>query len=172
MFFVILYLSSIVAANLAIAYFGPLYGPYAAITIGFVFIGLDLTVRDYLHEAWQHKGLVWKMGILIASGSLISSILNPDSIKIAIASFVAFAAAGVADAIIYHLLKDKARTLRVNGSNVVSSGVDSLLFPTIAFGALMPGIVVGQFAAKVLGGGFWFFIINYFRKSRVENTAS
>jgi hypothetical protein len=56
-------------------------------------------------------------------------------------------------------LREKTRFLKINGSNVVSSGVDSLIFPTLAFGQLMPVIVIGQFAAKVLGGAVWFFII-------------
>jgi hypothetical protein len=34
------------------------------------------------------------------------------------------------------------------------------LFPTIAFGALMPQIVLTQFAAKVAGGAMWGFVIN------------
>jgi len=168
MFYIILYLGSIVAANLVITYFGP----SAAIVTAFVFIGLDLTVRDYLHESWQHKGLIWKMGLLIASGSLISWLLNRDSAPIAIASFLAFAAAGISDAVIYQLLKHRSRGQRVNGSNIVSSGVDSLVFPTVAFGALLPAIVLGQFAAKVFGGAIWFFVINFFRKKRLENTAA
>jgi queuosine precursor transporter len=159
MIYIGLYLGAIVAANLIITFLGP----SASIITAFVFIGLDLTVRDYLHEAWQGKGLVWKMGLLIAFGSTISWILNKDAGPIALASFVAFAAAGVADAVVYQLLKDKTRFLKVNGSNVVSSGVDSLIFPTLAFGGLMPVIVLGQFAAKVFGGAIWFWIINLFK---------
>jgi queuosine precursor transporter len=159
MFYVCLYLGAIVAANQIITFLGP----SAAILTAFVFIGLDLTVRDYLHESWQGKGLMWKMTLLIASGSLISWLVNRDSGPIALASFVAFAAAGIADTVIYQLLKDRTRFLKVNGSNVVSSAVDSLVFPTLAFGRLMPLIVLGQFAAKVFGGAIWFGIISFFR---------
>ena len=42
-----------------------------------------------------------------------------------------------------------------NGSNVAGAAVDSLIFPTLAFGALMPHIVAMQFAAKVAGGALW-----------------
>ncbi len=103
------------------------------------------------------------MALLIAAGSIISWGLNKDAGPIALASFVAFAAAGIADTIIYQLLKEKTKFLKVNGSNVVSSGVDSLIFPTMAFGSLMPFIVLGQFAAKVFGGAIWFFIISFFK---------
>lgn len=37
--------------------------------------------------------------------------------------------------------------------------VDSLVFPTVAFGAFLPVIVIGQFAAKVAGGALWSVII-------------
>jgi hypothetical protein len=35
---------------------------------------------------------------------------------------------------------------------VAGAAVDSLLFPTLAFGVLMPGIVLAQFVAKIAGG--------------------
>lgn len=165
MLYIALYLGAIVAANLIIT----VLGPSATVVTAFVFIGLDLTVRDYLHESWQGKGLVWKMGLLIAAGSVISWVLNKDAGPIALASFVAFAAAGTADAVIFQLLKGRTRFLKVNGSNVVSSGVDSLIFPTLAFGQLMPMIVLGQFLAKVFGGAIWFFIINGFKRLFVPN---
>lgn len=168
MVFILMYLGAIVAANLIITFLGP----SATIVTAFVFIGLDLTVRDYLHESWQGKGLVWKMGTLIAAGSVISWVLNRDAGPIALASFVAFAAAGTADAVIFHLLKDKAKFLKVNGSNVVSSGVDSLVFPTLAFGQLMPFIVLGQFAAKVFGGAIWFFLISMLKNRFIANKAA
>ncbi len=43
----------------------------------------------------------------------------------------------------------------LNGSHVLGAAVDSLIFPTLAFGALLPTVIVGQFIANVLGGGFW-----------------
>jgi uncharacterized PurR-regulated membrane protein YhhQ (DUF165 family) len=125
----------------------------------FLFIGLDLTARDYLHEAWHGRGLLWKMTGLIATGSAITWILNRDAGQIAVASFVAFACAAVADTVTYHLLKERIRIVKINGSNLVSAAVDSLVFPTLAFGVLMPGIIIGQFAAKVAGGFVWSLII-------------
>ena len=66
---------------------------------------------------------------------------------------------GAGDAITYHLLGDKARLLRVNGSNVIAALIDSLVFPTLAFGGLLPWIVLGQFAAKVGGGFVWSLVL-------------
>lgn len=61
---VLVYLASIVAANFAAWYFGPIAVPL----IGLVLIGLDLSLRDYLHDLWSgHLGV--KMGLLIGAGN-------------------------------------------------------------------------------------------------------
>jgi len=155
MTYIILYLSAIVLANLSVAYFGP----PSMIVNAFLFIGLDLTVRDKLHEAWYGKGLLWKMGLLIATGSGLSWLLNRNAGMIAIASFSAFALAAIADTIAYHFLRNKSWMIKINGSNVVGSLVDSIAFPTIAFGGFMPLITLGQFLAKVFGGALWALIL-------------
>jgi hypothetical protein len=151
-----MYLTAIVAANLLVA----AYGPSVTVLNAFLFIGLDITARDGLHEAWQNEGLWWKMLLLIASGSLLSALLNADATQIALASFLAFAGAGAADTVVYHLLRDRARMLKINGSNVVSAAVDSVLFPALAFGfPLLIPVMIGQFVAKVAGGFVWSIIL-------------
>ena len=158
--YVIIYLTAIIAANLLVSRFGPA----VAVINAFLFIGLDLTARDHLHEAWKGRGLVWKMVVLIGTGSLLSWFLNRDAGQIALASFVAFACAGIADAVVYHLLGERARLLKINGSNVVSAAVDSVIFPALAFGfPLMWGIMLGQFVAKVVGGFVWSLVLRRFR---------
>lgn len=153
---IVLYLAAIVSANLLVAQFGP----SISILNAFLFIGLDITTRDYLHEAWQGKSLWLKMLALIGSGSLLSYLLNYNAGPIALASFVAFAGAGLADTLVYWLLGERSRLVKVNGSNLVSSAVDSLIFPLLAFGwPLLWWIVLGQFAAKVLGGFIWSIIL-------------
>lgn len=148
---VTLYLAAIVAANLTVA----AWGPQMTIVNAFLFVGLDLTCRDRLHDAWRGNGLPWKMGALIAAGSALSWLVNRDAGQIALASFVAFACAATVDALTYHALRSRVWWQRVNGSNILSAAVDSLVFPTLAFGALLPAIVLGQFAAKVAGGALW-----------------
>ncbi len=99
------------------------------------------------------------MAGLIAAGSLLSWAINRNAGQIALASFVAFALAGAVDAGTYHLLRHRAWWQRVNGSNVLSAAVDSIVFPTIAFGAFLPVIVLGQFVAKVTGGAMWSLLL-------------
>lgn len=152
---VVVYLAAIVTANLTVAAFGP----SVSIINAFLLIGLDLSTRDALHERWQHRHLLLKMTALVASGSVLSWLLNRDAGRIALASAVAFGAAAIADTVIYHLLRRSSRLRRMNGSNSVSAAIDSILFPTIAFGGFMPLITLGQYAAKVVGGALWAWIL-------------
>ncbi len=154
---ILLYLGAVIAANLGIT----AWGPVAAIPVAFVLIGVDLTARDFLHEAWGHGLALWlRMAGLIATGSLLSWLLNRDAGQIAVASCVAFGLAGLADAIMYSLLGGRTRLLKINGSNVVSAAVDSLVFPGVAFGfPLMWPVMAGQWVAKVMGGAVWGWVL-------------
>lgn len=157
---ILLYLAAIVAANLLVAAFGP----SVAILNAFLFIGLDLTVRDVLHDRWHRRHLVLKMGALIAAGGALSWALNADAGPIAVASTVAFTAAAVADGAIYHLMRRYPFLTRANTSNLGGAAVDSVVFTTLAFGGFMPLVVAGQFAAKVAGGFVWSLILKRWRE--------
>jgi hypothetical protein len=153
---VVVYLAAIVAANISVATFGPA----ASILNAFLFIGLDLTTRDALHDRWHGDHLILRMGALIVVGGVISYVLNAGAGQIAVASTVSFALAAIVDGVVYAALGDRAYLVRVNGSNVPAAAVDSLVFPTIAFGAFLPLVVLGQFAAKVAGGFVWSVVLN------------
>ena len=151
-----MYLAAIVLANLSIVAFGP----SASILNAFLFIGLDLTARDALHEKWHGNHLVRNMALLIASGSVLSGLLNYNAIPIAIASFIAFAASATVDTVVYSWLEKRSRFVKVNGSNVLSGAVDSVVFPLLAFGwPPLWGIMLGEFVAKVVGGLAWSYIL-------------
>lgn len=148
------YLAAIVAANLSVEH----WGPRAVIYNAFLFIGLDFTARDALHDAWRGR-LIRNMSLLIAAGSLLSYLVNRDTARIALASCIAFGLAALADTVAYHLLRDRTWYERANQSNVASAAVDSLVFPWIAFGAFLWPIVFGQFCAKLAGGVVWSFVL-------------
>ena len=154
---VVVYICALVVANLSVAYFGPSFSMVNA----FLLIGLDLALRDRLHDQWQGQNLAYKMGGLIVAASAISYALNPATGQIAIASMVAFAVAMAADATVYQWLRQKTWFVRANGSNAAGALTDSLIFPAIAFGGLMPTIVLGQFAAKLIGGFIWSKILKH-----------
>lgn len=156
MFKIVVYLGSIVLANLLVNELGPDYTPHIALAL----IGLDLTLRDRLHDSWKTK-LKLKMGALILVGSLLSFIINKNTQQTAIASFVAFACAATLDAVMYSLLGQHSRRVRVNGSNIISAAADSVLFLVIAFGLPLPvSLILKQYIAKVGGGYIWYRLIH------------
>lgn len=160
--YIFIYLAAVVLANFSVLWFGPVSTPINA----FLLIGLDLTLRDALHDYWKKKMLWLKMFLLILAGSAITFILNRDAMQIAIASSAAFGAAGIMDAFFYNLLFKKKFLIRSNSSNIAGALTDSILFPTLAFGVLLPWIILGQFVAKVLGGFLWSLLLNTRRKKR------
>jgi uncharacterized PurR-regulated membrane protein YhhQ (DUF165 family) len=147
---IFIYAIAMTIANLLVVQFGPSITPINA----FVLIGLDLALRDWLHLRLK----AWQMGTLIAASGALTYLLNPDAGMIAIASALSFTAAAVVDWGVFFRLKG-SWLKRANGSNIAGAAVDSVLFPTIAFGALMPHIVAMQFVAKVFGGAIWSFLL-------------
>lgn len=145
------YAAAMTLANLSVATFGPAISPINS----FFLIGLDLALRDWLHVRLR----VWQMGALISTTGALTYVLNPAAGQIAIASACAFTAAALVDWGTFARLRG-SWMYRANGSNVAGAAVDSLLFPTIAFGALMPHIVAMQFVAKIAGGALWAWLLN------------
>jgi queuosine precursor transporter len=100
------------------------------------------------------------MGGLILAAGLLSFAINQDAGIIAVASVVAFTVSQMLDALVYQKMIRFQRWKRVNSSNAVGAGADSLIFPTIAFGGFMLEIVALQFAAKIAGGFVWSLILD------------
>ena len=156
---IVIYAAAMTVANLSIAAFGPWVSPINA----FFLIGLDLTLRDWLHTKINQKQM---FALILVSGG-ITYLANPSAQMIAIASAVAFTAAAVVDwAVFTKLAGDWLK--RANVSNVAGAAVDSVIFPTIAFGTLMPHIVLMQFVAKVAGGAIWSWIIHHVSKAHLH----
>jgi len=148
---VTIYIAAMVVANLLVWWLGPWFSPVNA----FFLIGLDLTLRDVMHERLQR----WQLAVVICIGGVLTWALNPAAARIAIASATAFIAAAAVDWAVYRALHRHPWLVRSNGSNVAGAAVDSLLFPTLAFGAFLPHIVALQFIAKVGGGAIWSFLL-------------
>lgn len=143
---ILAYAFAMTAANLLIVNFGVWMSPVNS----FFLIGLTLVLRDWLHIRLK----AWQMALLITASGAITYLLNPAAAQIAIASSLAFTLAALVDWVIF--VKAKGTWFRrSNVSNVAGAAVDSVAFPTIAFGVLMPEIVLAQFAAKIVGGYIW-----------------
>lgn len=141
---IVAYASVMTAANLSIVAFGP----SAALVNAFVFIGLDLALRDWLHV---RIGRLQMLTLIGASGALTFA-LNPAAAHIAAASAGAFTAAALIDWAVFSALPG-SWMLRANVSNLAGAVVDSLVFVQLADlpMALVPQMVV----AKALGGAAW-----------------
>lgn len=148
---VAVYISAMVAANLLVWWLGKWFSPINA----FLLIGLDLTLRDVMQSRFTR----WQLAGVILAGGALTWLLNPSAAHIAIASAVAFTVSAVCDWAVYTWLRDKSWLVRSNGSNVVGAAVDSILFPTIAFGSLLPAVIALQFLAKVCGGAVWSLVL-------------
>lgn len=166
MFFaaILVYAAAMLLANLsipvAIGRWGPGIIPYVTSVNAFLLIGLDLALRDWMHVRLR----AWQMGTLIVCTGLLTYALNPAAGMIAVASATAFTAAALADWATFSRLRG-SWLYRANGSNLVGAAVDSLVFPTLAFGALMPGVILAQFAAKVAGGAVWSALMQRFTRA-------
>ena len=160
---VVLYLGAIVLANLLVAWLGP----GISIVNAFLLIGLDLTSRDRLHDAWEGKDLRRNMVLLIAAGSLLTIALNMNAGRIAVASFVAFTISAAVDTITYHRLRHRTRMVRMNSSNLFASVADSIVFPLLAFGwPPLVLVMLGQMLAKILGGFVWIAVLDRIEKGQ------
>lgn len=156
-FLIALYAAAIIAANLLVAQFGPSITPLNA----FFLIGLDLALRNYL----QLKMTKPQMGLMIIGTGALSYAVNPATGMIAVASGVAFTLAALTDWLTFNTVGGRWMVRNLAG-NSAGALVDSVVFPTLAFGALMPEIVALQFFAKVAGGTVWGFLINRHIQSR------
>lgn len=150
-----IYIAAMVTANLLVWWLGPWFSPINSLLL----IGLDLTLRDVMHDRLTR----WQMLAVILAGGAITWGCNPAAAKIAIASAVAFSASAMVDWLAYTYLRHKPWMVRANGSNVAGAAVDSVLFPTLAFGAFLPHIVALQFTAKVTGGAMWAVLLKKWR---------
>lgn len=147
----VIYIIAICLANYSVYFFGPVSMPFNA----FLLIGLDLALRDQIHDRY---GFVATACLSLAA-SLLSFLINPAAASIAVAGSVAFFCASLADGSIYQAMRGRGYMLRTNTSNTAGALADSVIFPTLAFGVLMPEIIAAQFIAKSFGGFVWSIIL-------------
>ena len=156
------YVLAVALANVLVSAFGPA----VSVANAFVLIGLDLSLRDYLHDSFRNRRAL-KLGAMIVAGGVLAFLVDRDSGRIAVASAAAFIVAASLDSGAYYFLRRRSWVARSNGSNLVGASADSFLFPALAFGfPLLWPIILGQFVAKVAGGAVWSLVIDRLRVRR------
>lgn len=152
---ILAYVAAIVLANLLVHRMGPV-GLWVS---SFTLIPFDFVLRSYFHETWTGKTLWLRLGGLIGLSALVTYLANPQAENIALASACGFVVAGVAASFFYQWTIHRTSMIKVNGSDVVAVLVDSVVFQLIAFGTFSVAITGGQFAAKALGGLFFWWLL-------------
>jgi hypothetical protein len=149
-----IYAVAMVTANLFVWQFGPWVAPMNA----FFLIGLDLSMRDWLHTRIRPA----QMLVLIGATGCLTYLINPAALDIAVGSVAAFMAAALADWGVFTAAKG-SWIRRSNVSNVVGAAVDSVVFPAIAFHGIPLEVVAPMFLAKVSGGAVWSLLLSKVR---------
>jgi len=142
---VVLYLSSIMIANLLVVYFGVVSIGPLVFPAGAVVVGLTFSIRDYVQKKHGKWGC-WKWMIL---ATVITYFLNKN---IALASVSAFMLSELIDWAVFTFSGLSFRK-RIVLSNLFSTPVDSFVFVSIAFGFAWP-IIIGQTIVKFLSSVF------------------
>jgi len=137
----ILYLSSILIANILVHLFGIVEFMGIVFPAGSVVIGLTFTFRDIV----QRKYGKWKCWLWMILATVITILFN---VKLAIASGSAFLISEAVDWLIYTAVKGDF-IKRIFFSNIFGIPLDSIIFVTLAFGWNFPA-VFGQTIIKIL----------------------
>lgn len=137
-------------ANLAVVTFGVWITPFNALVI----IGAEIVIRDRI----QYKyGFAYSIFSCLAAG-VVTVLITPSSLKIAIASVASIVIAGIVAGIAFKL-REGSFYKKSFSANIFAAAADSLVFPLVAFGAFMPYVTMAQFCAKTLGASIILLIM-------------
>lgn len=158
-----IYLLAFIFANFIVLWFGANGLIFTALFL----IPFDFVMRCLFHEQWKGIELILKLGTLVVIASLITYLINKESLNIAYGSAFGFISAQIFAGIFYQLFIKKTYFVKVNGSDAVGILVDSIVFQLIAFELINPTITISQFLLKITGGFFWYWVI--FEKLKLQN---
>ena len=139
----LLYLLSILFANIVVVRFGIVHLFGLVFPAGVVFVGLTFSFRDFVQRYWSDKA-TWFWMLL---AGVITLFLNW---KVAFASVAAFLVSEGVDWLVFKI-SNLPFYKRIYVSNLFSCPLDSLIFVSIAFGWIWPAIW-GQAIIKYLSG--------------------
>ncbi|MGG0718445.1 VUT family protein [Robertmurraya massiliosenegalensis] len=164
---ILLYLLSIVTANVVTAGFAPLELGIFIVPMGTFLIGATFIFRDLVQNKYGRKKTYMFIAVALIMSGVVSSLLG-DSLWIVFASAVSFLIAETTDTEIYTRLK-LPMNLRILYSGLVGGLFDSIIFVVIGLSPLgagflpweaVPAAIVGQVIVKTLIQGIGAALIN------------
>lgn len=154
---ILLYLVSIVIANVVTAAFAPLQFGMFIVPMGTLFVGATFIFRDLVQNKYGRAKTYLFIFIALAFSALASFMLG-DTLLIVFASAISFVFAETADTEIYTRLK-LPMAWRVFYSGIVGGFLDSVIFVIIGLSPLganilpweaVPAAIVGQIIVKTV----------------------
>ena len=129
-------------------------------------IPFDFVMRCIFHETWKGWKLIRNMSGLVFGASLITMIINWNSLPIALGSMFGFIAAQIGAGIFYQKFIKSSTFFKVNGSDLVGIVMDSIVFQLVAFSVINFEVTISQILLKFVGGLFWYWLL--FKKLKMK----
>ncbi|RSD25400.1 VUT family protein [Mesobacillus subterraneus] len=164
---ILLYLVSIVAANVITAAFAPLHLGMFIIPMGTLLIGATFIFRDLVQNKYGRAKTYMFIATALMLSALVSFILG-DTLLIVFASALSFAVAETTDTEIYTRLK-LPMSWRVFYSGLVGGLLDSVIFVIIGLSPIganflpweaVPAAILGQVIVKTIIQGIGAMLLN------------
>lgn len=147
---ILLYLLSIVIANVVTARFAPLHFGIFIVPMGTLFVGATFIFRDLVQNKYgRRKTYLFIFTALVLSA--LASYLLGDTLMIVAASAVSFVIAETADTEIYSRLK-LPMAWRVFYSGIVGGFLDSAVFVIIGLSPLGAGFMPWEAVPAAIAG--------------------
>lgn len=159
---IILYLCSIMLANVLVHQFGLVHIGPLVFPAGAIVVGLTFSFRDMLQVRWGK----WHCWIWMIVAGVITLFFN---VNIAIASCAAFLVSEAVDWAVFTNIPGSFRR-RLIWSNAISLPLDSFVFVAIAFGIHWPAII-GQSIVKVISSLLILLVISYWALRKDDDKA-
>jgi queuosine precursor transporter len=147
---ILLYLISIIAANVVTAKFAPLTLGVFIVPMGTLLIGATFIFRDLVQNQYGRSKTYVFIGIALLLSALVSYLLG-DTLLIVLASALSFAIAETSDTEIYSRLK-LPMAWRVFYSGLVGGLLDSVIFVIIGLSPIGAGFLPWEAVPFAIAG--------------------
>ncbi|MBZ5750642.1 VUT family protein [Metabacillus rhizolycopersici] len=164
---IVLYLVSIILANVITAAFAPLKFWVFIVPMGTLLIGATFIFRDLVQNKYGRKKTYLLIGIALLLSAVVSFLLG-DTLIIVFASAISFLLAETTDTEIYSRLK-LPMSLRVFYSGLVGGFLDSVVFVIIGLSPIganflpweaVPAAIIGQLVVKTVIQGLGAIVLH------------